>query len=145
MKTRSIQLLQFLKEHGADNASEEGIAQLRKDYRRLYKKEWRQKRQLPIKELRPTLTLKQYEILKQNSKKANFPNPTAYTRSLLLNDIMEQQFIVNMDNLMLVSQKVGMAINTIMRGNLYIEKERVLELLNKAEGELLNLINSRNT
>lgn len=144
MKTRSRNLMRYIVENGGVEASPETIAQLRKDYRREYKKNWRHNRQLPIHELRPTLTKKQYEVLKYNASLSNFPNPTSYARSLLLNDINDHHFIVNIEVLMLISQKVGMAINTMMRGNIYLEKERILEYLNQAEAELLRLIHSQN-
>ena len=135
-KVRSKALWKFLFEKGViPNGTEEEITAAKKEYRCIYKREWKQRR-LKQKEIRPSFTLKEYQAIQQVATKAGL-KPTGLARQLLLSRSEGNAFIPNRDILLQVLQNISIvAIHLVKQ----CPKEDYTKLIEKAEQLLLNYL-----
>jgi len=113
MKVRSQALFAYLQQAGVLNETLEAIALAKKDYRRLYKTRWKQRKQ-PLKEIRFEVTSKQYQAIKANAL-FNKLKPTAYCKNEILSIIETTPIIPQRDMLLQVLQLVSMAVNGLRK------------------------------
>jgi hypothetical protein len=137
-KPKSKKLLEYLNRIGALNGTAEQIQLAKIQYRKEYQKNWKQTKATLIKDLRITLSLREYKDLKvfvYDLKKS----PTAYSKQIILQSITGKKIIPNRSELELIYQKVGMAINQNLKDHSNI---KLLEALIKIEEDLSNYLNS---
>jgi len=108
MSTRSKALKQFLSEHGAVTGTPEAKA-LTREYRRIYKRLWKQK-QLTLKiELRPSFTKMEFYDIKIAAGFTGL-SPTAFVKESALAAISHAQIVPHKDTLLKVHQLVGLSL-----------------------------------
>lgn len=107
MKIRSQKLYSYLQTTGTLDKAPEDIALAKKEYRRIYKRNWKQI-QRPRKELRIEFTIKQYDIIKLKAMACG-QRPTTYARSVILSATEQQRHIICRDTLLLILQLVSRA------------------------------------
>ncbi len=106
-RIRSKNLWQYLCDAGLLTASEEDISKAKAEYRREYKKKWKQNRQMPIKDVRLSFTLKQYQGLKNKAGAMN-TTPTVLSRDLVLAFIHSNQLVPDKDHVHIILQHLCM-------------------------------------
>lgn len=111
MHIRSKQLLLYLLEHNIDFEDREALAQAKAEYRKLYKKNWKQKSQ-KNKELRPTFTETEYSELCKRAELFGL-TPTGYLRELILTNQENRELIPHREELLILLQFISMALNQI--------------------------------
>lgn len=134
MKVRSKALYLYLLQADVLNGSEEDILRCKKAFRTAYKRQWKQ-RSRPKKEIRFTLTLREFELLKARTRMLELRH-TAYVKSLVLSSIGRPA--LHDDRLLEVLQIVSMAVTGASRG---MQREKLLELLYAAENKLFSYLN----
>lgn len=135
MKVRSTKLWEYLKERGLLEASPEDIAKAKADYRRMYKKVWKQNK-IPKRELRPGFTLREYSEIKIRAKEMHL-TPTAYIKLLTLNSIANKATIPQRELLLAVLQRVSIAAIAVMKDE---SKRHIEEYVSNAETLLLHYL-----
>ena len=134
MKARSKKLAKYLEETGAIHGTPEDIALAKKEYTRLYKKNWK-RNTLKNKEIRATFTADEYSHI-QCKAAARGMTPTTYIRKLALAPGGEP--VPHTDRLLLILQKLRMAAIRAAR-----ENASSVPLLDEAEGLLLEYLNQK--
>lgn len=137
MKTRSKVLFEYLQQSGVLHGTPEAIALAKKQYRTLYKKQWKQTRR-PRKELRIDVTVKQYQLIKNRAVQYG-QTPTAYARNAILSIVTDTPVIARRDMLLRVLQAVGMALTGMQKGRAPCQLALLLE---QAEQLLLTYLNT---
>lgn len=134
MKTRSRAFYAYLSETGMLNGTPEQIAIARQEYRKRYKKAWRQGRNT-AKEIRFTVTPTQYATIEA---KANIiqSRPTAYAKATVLERI--GQPAIHNERLLAILQLVSMAATALHHDN---PRHRAYGLVRGAEMKLLEYLN----
>lgn len=140
MKIRSTPLYEYLLACGALNGTTEDIAIAKREYRRKYKRNWKKNKKLPHKELRPYVSLKEYERLKQVSADAGYANPTAFLKQLILSSIEGTPVVPQKEKLMLALQYIGMALTGVLRSGIMTDTKQLEDYLSIAEGILLSYV-----
>ncbi len=137
MKIQSKKLYQYLLEQGVLDSSAEEIQAAKIRYRRIYKRKWKEDRQIPYKEVRPCFTLKEYASIRAVAKEAGFKNATTFAKQLVLSSAQGQSLIPNKDVLLSALQHIGMAATTLLNtANPHMVEVQLL----KAEEILLNYL-----
>lgn len=137
-KPKSKKLLEYLNRIGVLDGTPEQIQLAKIQYRKEYQKNWKQTKAPLIKDLRITLSLREYKDLKVfvfDLKKS----PTAYSKQIILQSITEKKTLPHRTELELIYQKIGMAINQNLKDHSNI---KLLENLIKIEEDLTNYLNA---
>lgn len=137
-KIKSKKLLEYLTETGAINGTEAEIKAAKIRYRKEYQKNWKQSKSNLIKDLRITLSLREYKDLKVFVYDLQ-KTPTEYSKQIILQSISGKKIVPNRQELELIYQKIGMAINQNLKDHSNI---KLVETLIKIEEDLLNYLNS---
>ena len=137
MKIRSKALYQYLLDADVLNGTKEAIAQAKREYRKQYKRHWKQTKR-PRKEIRIEFTLKQYGIIKLKAYEYNL-RPTTYARNVILEATGTARMIVDRDLLLQVLQLVSMATIATVKNTL--PTSHISKLMQQAEIRLLEYIN----
>ena len=133
MKIRSYALYHYLLQANVLGGSEEAILQAKKAYRAAYKKQWKQQAR-PQKEIRFTLTIKQFFDLKAKAQSMALRH-TSYVKALALTSI-DQPTILD-PRLLEVLQLISMTTIATSHDK---HTERVHTLLEQAETILLQYL-----
>ncbi|MDB5124813.1 MAG: hypothetical protein JWP94_2942 [Mucilaginibacter sp.] len=133
MKIRSRPLYAYLFETGVLNGTPEEIDRAKGEYRRLYKRNWKQQKR-PRKELRIEVTLKQHKAIKTAALESNL-KPTSYARQVLLNATNAGTCTISKDEVLAALQSVSMAYNALQLGLIHAG----LSYTSKAEKQLIHL------
>lgn len=134
-KVRSKALWKFLFEKGVLEGTDEEIQQAKREYRKQYKKVWKQSRR-KIKEIRPCFTVKEYNTIQQVAQKAGL-KPITFAQQVLLAHAEGNAFIPNRDILLQVLQNISIvAIHLVKQ----FPKENYTLLIEKAEQLLLHYL-----
>ena len=110
-KVRSKRLYQFLIDRGALNASKEEIMKVKAEYRKLYKKAWKKKRNVPRKEIRPCFSLKEYLDIQVKAHELGVC-PTRYVKQVVLSGLHGKALVPHTNVLKKVLQLLGIAQNS---------------------------------
>jgi len=137
MKTRSNALYAYLQQTGALNSTPEAFALAKREYRRLYKKQWAQRKQ-KSKELRITITQTQFEVIASKAIEQDMKH-TVYVRSIILQAVGIHDFPISRQQLQQVLQLVSMAVVGLIKRT--HSKQQTLALLEQAEQKLLTYLN----
>jgi hypothetical protein len=133
VKIRSKALRSYLLEAGVLNGAPEQIAYAKQAYRKQYKKQWK-KRLRPQKEIRYTVTIKQFEVIRRDAQRLAMKHST-YAKYCLLE--RSGQPPVRNDCLLEILQLVSMATIAVERkSSIY----QVQQLMQKAELKLLDYL-----
>lgn len=108
-RIRSKKLWQYLFDAGVLNGSEADILKAKAEYRKKYKREWKQNRLIPKKELRPTFTLKEYQMVRFKAQTLKL-TATAFLKEVTLASIEGKQIIYNKEELLKILQLISMSI-----------------------------------
>ncbi|MBX7204116.1 MAG: hypothetical protein K1X81_01715 [Bacteroidia bacterium] len=141
--TRSKALWQYLSLRNLLEASEEDIAQAKKEYRKEYKKQWKKEKGLPHKELRPSFSIKEFEQLKRFSADAGFDTPTGFIKELVKTTISGKSTIPHREQLMLSLQYLSMALNNILQNGVVTDMKQLENHLTIAEDILISYIQEK--
>lgn len=135
MKIRSKALYEYLVQENALHGTPEQLALAKIEWRKLYKKRWKQQ-QRPRKEIRFEITLKQYQAIKTTALAYGVP-PTTHCKAIIISSVEKTPAIPHREVLLHVLQLLGMAINTLQKdGNTH----KATELLTRAEHRLLTYL-----
>ncbi|HVW95756.1 MAG TPA: hypothetical protein VHA56_07295 [Mucilaginibacter sp.] len=134
MKTRNNALHQYLLEADVLNGSKEAIAKAKRDYRKRYKRQWKQ-RARQQKEVRFGVTPLQLAAIKAKAQAEALPH-TTYARNVVLASI--DQPVAPNHALLAILQATSMAAIAIEQGK---PTHLVYELVRKAELALLQYLN----
>jgi hypothetical protein len=137
-KPKSKKLIEYLNRMGVLNGTPEEIQLAKIHYRKEYQKNWKQTKAPLVKDIRITLTLREYKDLKvfvYDLKKS----PTAYSKQIILQSINGKKIIPNRTELEIIYQKIGMAINQNLKDHSNI---KLLETLIKIEEDLSSYLSS---
>lgn len=138
MKARSKALYTYLLEAGVLNGTPAEIDCAKCEYRKLYKKHWKQKVK-PRKEIRIEFTLKQFTAIKAKAREYELRH-TTYARNVILADVESQSIIPYREKLERILQLVGIAAIAIEKNTMPLWQ--VAELLQEAESILLPYLNN---
>lgn len=136
MKTRSKPLYEYLLAAGMLGASEEAIAEARRQYRRDYKKRWKKER-TRHKEIRIALTLRQFNDVKVKAYCMNLRH-TPYARAVLLSATEGKALIANRDILLKILQIVSMSAIAAKRNSVSVWQ--LADQMEQAERMLLEYL-----
>lgn len=134
MKSRALH--DYLVSAGVVGGSDAEIALAKAQYRRLYKKRWKE-RSRPRKELRIEITLRQFAEIKAKAASANMRH-TTFARAILLHSLGAPLPPLR-DTLLRILQHVSMASIRIARND--ADRMRATRLLEQAETALLEYLN----
>lgn len=123
-KIHSKKLFKFLLDKGVLDGSEEAIQQAKREYVRLYKKEWKL-RNTRQKEIRISLTVKEFTALQKLSEGVGL-KPTTLVHDLAISAIENKPFIVDRDTLLEVLQHIGLAYMNIYQNSPNSDAENYL-------------------
>ena len=140
MRIRSKALWQYLSDTGALNGYDEDIAKAKAEYRRIYKRTWKRKQQLPKKELRIVITPKEYGLLKLSACDAGYKSPTAFVRQYILNAHISAPTIPNKELLFQVSKYIGSAVILLFQNRAQQNILLIKEYISKADALLLQYL-----
>jgi hypothetical protein len=135
MGIRSKALYHYLLKSGVLYGTEEDIAQAKRTYREIYKRQWKQRRR-PRKEIRIEFTLKEFETIKAKAMESGNCH-TAYARYVILSSIALTQQIPNKQALLKVLQIMSMAAIASAKN---IPSWQLSEQLAQAEQMLLHYL-----
>ena len=133
MNMRSEALYQYLLKADVLNGSKEAIARAKQEYRKHYKRQWKQQARQQ-KEIRFSVTAKQFAIIKAKAQSASLGH-TTYARNAVLAAI--DQPVSPNDTLLAALQAVSMAATAIEQGK---PARSAHELVRKAELALLQYL-----
>lgn len=111
MRIRSKALWQYLHDTGALNGTAEDIARAKAEYRRIYKRTWKQGKRKK-RELRPGFTEQEYTELCKRATLFNLP-PTTYVRELVLAAQERPDLIPHRETLLYVLQRISMTVTAL--------------------------------
>jgi len=140
MKTRSKALFTYLQQTGVLGGTPEAIALVKKQYRALYKKQWK-KQQQSWKEVRISFTIEQYQMITFAAAQCA-QKTTVYARTIILSTVENRPFIAERETLLQVLQLLSLAINAAQRNDSSIHK--ITQLLAHAEQLLLTYLHKYN-
>jgi hypothetical protein len=135
MKIRSKALYEYLLASGVLHGTDEDIAQAKQEFRRIYKKEWKQKKR-PRKEIRIEFTLKEFGTIKAKALELRLSH-TAYARTVILSSIGLPQPLPNRMQLLKVLQLISMAAIAATKN---VPSWQLSEQLTQAEHRLLRYL-----
>jgi predicted DNA binding CopG/RHH family protein len=135
MKIRSKALYAYLQESSVLAGTEEDIIRAKLEYRKMYKRQWKQQRK-PRKEIRIDVTLKDFHAIRAAAVAAGMPH-TTYVRLLVLSSLGVQQYIPHKDVLLKVLQLISMAAIASAKSFYSLQ---LIEQLTQAEYILLNYL-----
>lgn len=133
MKIRSRPLFEYLLKADVLNGTPEQIAHAKKVYRNQYKRNWKLRKR-PVKEVRFTVTLKQFVALKTQAQAAAMPH-TSYVRHVALSSI--GQPMPETELLLSVLQNISMASIAIARN---MPMAEISALIQRAENTILQYL-----
>jgi len=133
MKIRSKALYRYLVEANVLHDSDEVIALTKRKYRQEYKRQWK-KRTRPVKEIRYTVTVKQFVAIKNQAKAVGLRH-TTYAKAVALESIGLPR--LHEDTLLQALQLVSMAVIATEQCQPSL---RIYDLLRKAEAVLLEYL-----
>jgi len=133
MKTRSRAIYDYLRDANVLHGNKDAIYQAKLEYRKRYKRDWK-KRARPIKEIRFTVTLKEFERIKAKAIEAGIRH-TTYARAVALESIGCPQ--LNRDALLQALQLVSMASIAVEQGR---PSQEALVLLRESEELLITYL-----
>lgn len=133
MKIRSKPLYEYLLQANVLDGPDEAIRRAKQAYRKSYKRQWKQ-RSRPVKEIRYTVTIKQFVAIKKTANEAGLRH-TTYAKAVALESIGLPR--LHNDALLEVLQFVSMAVIATERHQPYTQ---VCDLLHKAETRLLEYL-----
>lgn len=136
-KPKSKKLLEYLNRVGVLNGTPQEIELAKIEYRKQYQRNWKQTKSPVIKDLRITLSLREYKDLKVYLYDSKI-TPTAYSKQIILKSINGKKIIPNHGELQIIYQKIGMAINQSLKDHSNL---KLLETLIKIEDDLNNYLN----
>jgi len=137
MKTRSKALYAYLLEAGVLKGTPEAIDCAKCEYRKLYKKHWKQKVK-PRKEIRIEFTLKQFAAIKSKAHEYDLKH-TTYSRLAILAAVDSAAGIIpHLEQLEKILQLVSMAVIGIAKNTLPLWQ--VSEFLEEAETVLIDYL-----
>jgi hypothetical protein len=110
LKIRSKKLLEHLIVSGALEQGNDAIVQAKKLYRQQYKRDWKKRKLMLSRELRISLTLREYCSLRITAHN-NGLSCTKFARQQLLNAIHEKPCILNPEILRDILQSISLSIN----------------------------------
>lgn len=128
-KIRSRRLLEYLIVSGALDKGKDAIVEAKLAYRKQYKKEWRQHKLTLHKELRLSLTLRQYHSL-QLTAHDNKLSPTAFARQQVLIALDARPFLPNTEILRQILQSISLTINDGLTDRLQTAEKLLMAYLN---------------
>lgn len=108
--TKSKKLIEYLREAGVLNGSDEQIKLAKIAYRKQYLKNWKAEKSPMIKEIRLVLSLKEYADIKIKAYE-QYKTPTTFAKDLILESIGKERCLPNKEKLLAIYQKLGLAIN----------------------------------
>jgi predicted DNA binding CopG/RHH family protein len=135
MKTRSNGLYAYLLQSGVLHGTVEDIAFAKVQYRKMYKRQWKQRRR-PRKEIRIEVTLKDFQAIKTAASIAKLKH-TTYVRMLILSSLGIKQLIPHKQVLLNALQLISMAVIAMANKS---QSRQLLEQLTNAEQILLNYV-----
>lgn len=139
MKTRSKALYAYLLEAGVLNGTPAEIDRAKCDYRKLYKRQWKENKR-PRKEIRIEFTLKQFTAIKTKARWYELRH-TTYARKVILTAAESDRFVIpKREQLEKISQLVSMAAITMKKNTML--RCQVAELLLEAETILMDYLNN---
>lgn len=110
-KIRSKKLFEYLQSVGVLSQGAEAIAKARKEYRKRYKREWKKNRNVPIKEIRPCFSLKDYLDIQVRACEFGV-SPTSYVKQVVLLELNNKKMVPHIGELKKVLQLLGIAQNS---------------------------------
>mgnify|MGYP001570420545 CR=1 FL=1 len=128
-KIRSNRLLEYLIATGALDNGKDAIVQAKLAYRKQYKKEWKQHKLMLHKELRISLTLRQYHSL-QLTAYDNKLSPTAFARQQVLIALDARPCVPNTEILRQILQSISLTINDGLTDRLQTAEKHLIAYLN---------------
>lgn len=123
-KIHSKKLFKFLLDKGVLDGPEEAIQEAKREYVRLYKKEWKL-RNTRQKEIRISLTVKEFTALQKLAEGTGL-KPTTLVHDLAISAIENKPFIADRDTLLEVLQLIGMAYMNIYQNTPNSDAENYL-------------------
>ena len=132
-KIRSKSLLEYLIVSGALDKGKDAIVQAKIAYRKQYKKEWKQHKLMLHKELRLSLTLRQYHSL-QLTAYDNKLSPTAFARQQVLIALDARPFLPNTEILRQILQSISLTINDGLTDRLQTAEKLLIAYLKDGSG-----------
>ena len=123
-KIHSKKLFKFLLDKGVLDGPEEAIQKTKKEYVRLYKKEWRQ-RNTRQKEIRISLTVKEFTALQKLAENVGLKH-TTFVHDLAISTIENKRFIADRDALLEVLKNIGLAYMNIYQNSPNSDAENYL-------------------
>jgi hypothetical protein len=108
MKVHSKALYEYLLKSGVLHGTDEDIALAKLEYRKIYKRQWKQ-RTRPRKEIRIEVTQKDFQTIKTKALELGVSH-TGYARGVLLSSIGLKQLIPHKQILLKVLQLISMAV-----------------------------------
>lgn len=139
MKICSKKLYEFLLLSDVLHGTKEDIAQAKREYRRIYKRQWK-KRRLLKKEVRIEFTLREYGDIKVRAFELGV-SQTAYARAVVLSSIGSSNLIPHKDKLLKILQLISMSAIESAKNN--IPPWQLPEQLGQAEQMLLGYLNNK--
>jgi hypothetical protein len=133
---RSRALYAYLLEAGVLNGTPEEIDSAKCNYRKLYKKRWKQQQQ-QRKELRIEVTITQYEAIKLQAHNYLL-SPTAYARNTILESLGAGRCIPAKETLLEILQLISVAVIAFGQSP---SNQTMSELIQRAETLLLTYLN----
>ena len=133
MKIRSKALYEYLVQANVLDGPMEAIMLAKKQYRQRYKRQWK-KRSRPVKEIRYTVTIKQFVAIREKAKEAGLRH-TTYAKAVTLENIGQPR--LHNDTLLKALQLVSMAVIATEQRQPYMQ---IYDLLYKAETALLEYL-----
>ncbi len=138
MKIRSKALYQHLLKANVLKGSKEDIAQAKREYRRIYKKQWKEQNK-PLKEIRINVSLKDFVEIKVKAHQYKLKH-TTYSRHAILASISSKELIPNRDQLLLILQLISISAIGSIRSTL--SPWEISEKIQEAESLLLKYLSN---
>lgn len=123
-KIQSKKLFKFLLDKGVLDGPEEAIQEAKREYVRLYKKEWKL-RNTRQKEIRISLTVKEFTELQTLAEQVGL-KPTTLVHDLAISAIENKPFIADRDTLLEVLRNIGLAYMNIYQNSPNSDAENYL-------------------
>jgi len=132
VKIRSKSLLRYLLSRNIDFSDTSQLAQAKRDYVRLYNKQWRATAN-KCKEIRSKFTRDEFFQLEVRAHLYGYKSVTAYTRAVMLTNFQNVELAPDKSELRLLLKTISQAINAN-------KSSIALELLYEAEILLLSYL-----
>lgn len=116
MKTRSKALYQFLLESGAINGIKEDIAEAKRLYRQRYLMQWRQNQSDLCKEIRFSITKRDYYAIKVRAISQRL-KPASYAKQIVIASLSNTPVIPDRKTVEEVRQSIGIAYSLFLQKN----------------------------